>query len=115
MDSYKLDPDNSIVEQLMELNTEVGGDTDMEVGKEEKLPFWIHFNDINRNRIIRPNIFNFHPLNGVGENQEQYGIMLNKTPENVKQVPFHANETLLYDDEEIREKDMRVLEKLSKY
>jgi hypothetical protein len=122
MDNYKLDPDSSTLEYLMQLNTEMGGDIIdddledlVEDYKNKKLPFWIHFNDTGRNRVIRPNIVNFAPLDAIGREQSQYGIILNKTPKDVKQVPFHANETLFYDDEEDREKDMKVLEKLSKY
>lgn len=118
-DYYKLNPDEDIYEALMGINTEMGGEMleDMEnpMNGDKKLPFWIHFKDIGRNRIIRPNIVNFAPLDAVGDDAEQYGIILNKTPDNVKQVPFHANEVLLYDDEEVREKDMNQLEKLSKY
>lgn len=119
MEKYKLNPDSEILENLMTLNVQVlqeRGDPDFKGGDgEEKLPFWIHFNDIGRNRVLRPNVMNFCPLDGVGRDEGQYGILLNKTPENVKQVPFHANETLLYDEENEREKDMMLLESLSKY
>lgn len=118
MDHYKLDPDNSILEYLMQLNTEIGGDyedDDNTYLANKKLPYWIHFNDTNKLRTIRPNIINFQPIDAIGREGEQFGIKLNKTPNNVKQIPFHANEVLFYDDEDEREKDMRVLEKLSKY
>lgn len=116
---YKLNPDEDILGALMGVNTEMGGELleemDNPTGGEKKLPFWIHFNDIGRLRTVRPNIINFAPVDSVGEEGDKYGILLNRTPDNAKQIPFHANETILYDDEDVREKDMKQLEKLSKY
>jgi len=115
MKHYKLDPDESILEELMGLNVETGGEVEEAEGGEKKLPFWVHFEDINENAIIRPNIVHFKRIDSVGRDQDQYGIMLNETPEDVKQVPMHANTVLLYDDEDKREKDIKQLKKLAKY
>jgi len=117
MNNYKKEPDELILADLMDINTQTNFSVEVEEGEgeEKKLPYWIHFNDQSVKRIQRQNLISFSKDSWIGKNNEQFSITLNETPIDVKQVPFHANEILYYNREDIRDEDFEFLESLKNY
>lgn len=115
MNNYKLNPDESIIEKLTELNIKGNKSPSNDRESKDQLPYWIHFNDIDSNRILRFNLIHFKKIDSVGHKKDKWGIMLNETPDNAKTVPMHSNSVFIYDEEEDRDEDMKLLESLADY
>ena len=119
MNNFKLNPDEDVLGKLMELNIKGNkslGNKNSE-GKEDsdQLPYWIHLKDVDSNRILRFNLIHFKKVDAVGDKRDKWGIMLNETPDNAKTVPMHSNAVFIYDEEEDRDEDMKLLESLADY
>ena len=114
MHNYKKKPDYDIAEQLIDVNTNFEP-IEMSEG-EEKLPYWLHFNDIEKNRVQRLDVKKYKPIEIEKGNDLLFGILINEIEsENIKNIPITADLKLIYYDEEERNADMEQLDNLANY
>jgi hypothetical protein len=109
--NYKRVADEDVLEDIMELNTNVGRAKGDEADKDT--PLFQRYIIIRGRRL---DLFLLIGYDSVDLEHTERGIVpcirLNPTPESAKQVPYYANEIIIFDSEEDREE---ILKKLDAY
>jgi hypothetical protein len=118
MDNYKVNPDKEISEQLLEISSNFkvrkekkivpyieDGDTETE---EKNFYRMVKFCDSEQRRIYQPNIISYRKF--YNEGSDEYGIFLNECDETLQRQPMHANTLLIYEEENVRDEDFKMLD-----
>lgn len=96
--NYKKISDEETLERLMELNTNIGKMKPSSEGEKETTPLFQRYLKACGRRIDLYLLIHFDAIDITvkEDNTIKYCIQLNPTPESAKQVPYYANEFLVY-------------------
>jgi len=110
--SYKKVADEDVYLNLLDLNTQIGKVKGSVENQENQTPLFQRYLLTCGRRLDIYLVIGYDALDLDMPEGVKYCIQLNPTPKEAKQVPFYANEILVYMNEESREE---ILKKLDSY